>query len=325
MPRRVTRKSESSGSSSSKAIATAARRRLAHLLLVLVGIWVISTGLVLFLLWRHAKVETSRSPTAQQNSAGRLSAPGVPENPQSEDNLGAPDASLPKLQDILVRAHAWNPPIATGTPSPSDHRAALAVNPGDHVLGSHKADVTLVLFADLYCPYTLHTFEVLRDWLGEHPTAFRLVWRHRPLDIHPAAQQAARIAERVATRSGESAFWRFVFAVSELQGTASDAQLGELEEALQAKRPGVSESAANARGSVTLERDRLIALSYSIHATPTLYVNGLRLEGEVSRSHLEQMVSEERGEVQSLLDDSVPESQTYSMRVDENLLDLVRE
>lgn len=166
---------------------------------------------------------------------------------------------------------------------------------------------------------------MLRAWLDEQPAALRLVWRHRPLDIHPDAVKAAQAAERLALRSGEQSFWRFVIALAEMDSVPSEANLGELEQALQATHSKMSESAANARAASNLEHDRLIALGYAIHATPTLFINGLRIEGEISRPHLEQVISEERAEVQALLDDSVPATKTYSIRVDANLLDLQRE
>jgi protein-disulfide isomerase len=167
--------------------------------------------------------------------------------------------------------------------------------------------------------------KMLRAWLDEQPGAFRLVWRHRPLDIHPSAPKAALIAERLALRSGEQSFWRFVIAMTEMDSLPSEANLGELEKALEAEHFKLSESAANTRAASNLEHDRLIALSYAIHATPTLFVNGLRIEGEISKAHLEQIINEERVEVQALLDDSVPANKTYTIRVDANLLDLQRE
>lgn len=182
-----------------------------------------------------------------------------------------------------------------------------------------------MLFGDLNCPFTMGLTKTLRALLDEQPAALRLVWRHRPLDVHPAAGKASQVAERLALGSGERSFWRFVMAMSELQGKASDSALGELEQALQARPLKLDQASADARAAARVERDRLIALSYSIHATPTLFVNGLRFEGEISRTRLEQIIVEERAEVQSLLDDDVPPNAIYSIRVDANLLDLDRE
>ncbi len=293
--------------------------------IILLGIWSLCVTLVGFLWLRHAAI-ASRNAPASSGPAHHEPRPSVIDEPSSSpDSDPWESTSASNFDEVRAHAIAWVAPIAKDAPSLLDRNAALEVTAHDHILGTNKAKVTLMLFGDLNCPYTLRTFKTLRSWLDEQPTAFRLVWRHRPLDIHPGASQAALIAEQLALRQSEYSFWQFVFALSELNALASDADLGKLQEALQSRPSKLDEAAANARSASNLERDRLIALSYAIHATPTLFVNGLRLEGEISRAHLEQMVSEERAEVEALLDDSVPAAKTYTIRVDANLLELDRE
>ena len=293
-------------------------------ILIVLAVWFVCVVLVGYLSLRHAKV-ASRN-TLSQNLVTQSSAPVL-----GFGNLAGDAASLSDAGDAAFKfdaaratALAWVPPLAKGSSSVRDRDAALEIVASDHVLGSHKAPVTLMLFGDLNCPFTLKVLKTLRAWLDGQPSAFRLVWRHRPLDIHPDAVKASLIAERLALRSGEQSFWRFVIALAEMDGIPSIANLGELEHAFRAEHFKMSESAANTRAASNLERDRLIALSYAIHSTPTLFINGLRIEGEISRTHLEQVVNEERVEVQALLDDSVPAAKTYSIRVDANLLDLQR-
>jgi len=225
--------------------------------------------------------------------------------------------------EARTRVLAWKPPVASGTPPFGDQKAALPVKVDDHSLGPHNAEVTLMLFGDLYCPFTLRMLKMLRTWLDEQPTAFRLVWRERPLDVHPGSADAALVAERLALRYGEPAFWRFVAALSELDRTASAADLTALEAGFEVGKPRVSEFVGGSRAAAKLERDRLLALTYAIYETPTLFVNGFRFKGEMSRTHLEQLVSEEQQAVEELLDDSIPSSDVYSIRVDANLLDWI--
>lgn len=284
--------------------------------------WLLSVSLVGFLALRHAKVAPRHrlAPSAAPNSICT----------QEFDNsliaeIGRHEPIGAAVNEALGRAAHWNPPIAKGNPSASDRNAALEIKPDDHSLGSHKAEVTLMLFGDLNCPFTLRLIKVLREWLDEQPSAFRLVWRERPLDVHPDAGKAALIAERLALRSGETALWRFIMAVSELKEDPSEANLAALDIGLQPAKPKLGEAQATTKAEAKLERDRLIALGYAVHSTPTLFINGLRIEGEISRQHLEQIISEEKEEVESLIDDAVPAAKTYSIRVDANLLDLARE
>ncbi len=303
--------------------AKVSRGLRSYRILIVLGVWFLCVILIGFLSLRHAKVALRNS--LASSLAAQSSAPAFGSS-TLEGFVGNTDAgsAISNFEAARNLALAWIPPLAKGTPSAADRDAALEVTASAHALGSHKAPVTLMLFGDLNCPYTMKMLKTLRAWLDEQPGAFRLVWRHRPLDIHPGAAKASLIAERLALRSGEQSFWRFVIAMTEMDNVPSESEYDELEQALQSAHGKLSESTANTRAASHLEHDRLIALSYAIHATPTLFINGLRIEGEISRSHLEQVVNEERVEVQSLLDDSVPATKTYSIRVDANLLDLQR-
>jgi protein-disulfide isomerase len=287
--------------------------------------WALSTSLVFLLALRHAKV-VSRDHEVASDALAYLQAASPPDDSPFAPREGPAAAnSITDVNAVLTRVTQWKPRVARDKPSAGDRDAALEILPDDHCLGTHKAQVTLMLFGDLYCPFTRRVLGLLRQWLDEQPSAFRLVWRERPLDIHPNAPKAASIAERLALRSGEPAFWRFVVAVSELNESPSDIDLEALEVGLTTGKAKADAKTADAKAAAKIERDRLTALAYAIHATPTLFVNGLRIEGEISRPHLQQIIDEEKEEVETLLDDAEPAGKIYSIRVDANLLDWVRE
>ena len=243
------------------------------------------------------------------------------------DNLGSQARTLrvPALNDAIAASLTWQPPIATSNPSPFDRRAALAIANGDHILGSQHAPITLMLFGDLYCRYTLRMFRLLSRCVEQDPTAYRLVWRQRPLDIHPDAPAAALVAEQLALKYDEATFWRFLHAVSQLKATASPNDIETIAAALPLGAAKLSNTEAATKAAERVEHDRINALVYEIHATPTLFVNGLRLEGELDEQSLDEVVQEEQQTVQDLYDEAVPRAQAYSIRVDENLLDIERE
>jgi protein-disulfide isomerase len=303
-----------------KARVSLFRRGKRGTLLAVMGVACVTLVSFVFVSQRHGKVASPSAPSARTPSP----VPTLDYSPPEFEPLDAGGLTS-SLDEALARALAWMPPVTRGAPSAGDRNAALAIKGDDHCLGSHEAKVTLMVFGDLNCPFTLRMFKMLRGWLDERPAAFRLVWRERPLDIHPSAAGAALATERVALRFGEPAFWRFICALSEFERTPSGSELQALELGLTEGHARVTEAAATTRASAKLERDRLVALTYAIHETPTIFVNGLRLEGEVSRIHLEQLVTEEQQEVEALLDESVPQGRLYTIRVDANLLDWVRE
>lgn len=76
--------------------------------------------------------------------------------------------------------------------------------------GKSDARFTLVLYADLECPYCKSYYPVVKSWVERHPDT-NLQWHHLPLPMHePAASQEARLAECAGEADGNSAFWQAV-------------------------------------------------------------------------------------------------------------------
>lgn len=76
--------------------------------------------------------------------------------------------------------------------------------------GNADARFTLVLYADLECPYCKSYYPIVKAWVDQHPEA-NLQWHHLPLPMHePAATRQARLAECAGEAEGHTAFWRAV-------------------------------------------------------------------------------------------------------------------
>ena len=76
--------------------------------------------------------------------------------------------------------------------------------------GKADARYTLVLYADLECPYCKSYYPLLRAWVDRNPEA-NLQWHHLPLPMHePAATRQARLAECAGEAEGHAAFWQAV-------------------------------------------------------------------------------------------------------------------
>ncbi|CAD0359393.1 hypothetical protein CFBP498_43490 [Xanthomonas hortorum pv. vitians] len=76
--------------------------------------------------------------------------------------------------------------------------------------GSSTARFTVVVYADLECPFCQTYTPTLRAWVDAHPDV-NLQWNHLPLAIHePAAGDEARWVECVGERFGHARFWEAV-------------------------------------------------------------------------------------------------------------------
>jgi protein-disulfide isomerase len=76
--------------------------------------------------------------------------------------------------------------------------------------GHPDARFTIVIYADLECPFCQSYTPVLRQWMDTQ-TDVNLQWNHLPLPMHePAATQHAIWAECVGETFGRAGFWNAI-------------------------------------------------------------------------------------------------------------------
>jgi protein-disulfide isomerase len=170
---------------------------------------------------------------------------------------------------------------------------------GRPVRGAAGAKVTVVNYDDFQCPFCARMHQTLvNDVLKAYGDKVRIIYKDYPLAaIHPWATHAAVDANCLAAESGD-AYWEYADYVHFNQKEITGAQrpLAEQKAALdraalevaQRRSLPVSElqgcmqaqSAAAVQASVR-EGDGL-----GVSATPTLFVNGQKLEGAVPREQL---------------------------------------
>ena len=151
---------------------------------------------------------------------------------------------------------------------------AVPVDPErDHIRGPSEADVTLVEYGDLECPYCGQAETVIRELLSDFGD-LRYVWRHLPLnDVHPHAQLAAEASEAAAA---QGKFWEMhdmmlanqdQLTLREIMGHAQELELDidRFKEHLR-KRKGASHIAED------VESADLSGVS----GTPSFFINGHR-------------------------------------------------
>ncbi len=103
-------------------------------------------------------------------------------------------------------------PSATAPAGPS---APAAVDAGDHIRGSRSAQVYLVEYADLECPYCKIQHATLRQIVEDYGGQVAWVYRHLPLSFHANAQKEAEASECAASTGGNEKFWEYIDAIME--------------------------------------------------------------------------------------------------------------
>lgn len=147
----------------------------------------------------------------------------------------------------------------------------------DHILGSPKADFTLLEYGSYACEHCHAAHEVitsLRDRFGDR---MRYVYRHLPLTDREMAAQAAELAEYASQTTRQ--FWEVHDALMH-RGPRFDE--GELEQlALEfglPPRDARNEAIAQA-AHARVRQDALSGLHSGARMTPTFFINDRRYEG----------------------------------------------
>lgn len=165
-------------------------------------------------------------------------------------------------------------------------------------MGTPGAPVVIVVFTDFQCPYCKEEAKMLRqNLLSAYPKQVRLYFKDFPLaQIHDWAKLAS-MAGRCIFRQNPAAFWEFHDWVYEHQsGIRADIFKEKAMEFAKGKEIDVIQLSRCLDAHATEpEVDKSVAEGQSlmVRSTPTLFVNGRRLEGNVPWPNLRDIIDYE--------------------------------
>jgi protein-disulfide isomerase len=165
-------------------------------------------------------------------------------------------------------------------------------------MGTPNAPVVLVEFTDFECPVCREEAKMLRqNLISAYPTQVRLYLKDLPLaPIHPWAMNAA-LAGRCIFRQNPAAFWEYHDWIYEHQAEITPANFrqklagfvaGKDIDAIQ-----LSSCLDTRATEPEVERSLAEAKALNLHATPTLFINGRRIEGQIPWPSLREIIDNE--------------------------------
>jgi protein-disulfide isomerase len=176
--------------------------------------------------------------------------------------------------------------------TPASARRVVDVSADDDPsLGPRDAAVQIVAFEDYECPFSEASFSTIRELTYLYPKDVRFVYRDYPLqDIHPRALLAAQAGE-CADEQGN--FWPMHDKIYQNPFSLTTTAFEQY-----AKEIGLDVSLFSAclNSGVMLdeiEKDTADAVYASVRGTPTFFVNGKRVEGDVSLDIWKQLIASE--------------------------------
>jgi protein-disulfide isomerase len=164
-------------------------------------------------------------------------------------------------------------------------------------IGPEKAPVTIVEFADFQCPYCKRMADTLEhDFLPSEAQNVRLVYKSFPLPMHNWAMAAAKMAECAALQK-PSEFWKVHDYLFEHQKELTADNLRENFTAFVAANTGIDKTQFQscvdkdlALGPVN--QDVELGRKNGVHATPTIFINGVLFSGLKSADQLKRLVDD---------------------------------
>jgi protein-disulfide isomerase len=166
------------------------------------------------------------------------------------------------------------------------------------VRGNPDAKVTIVNFDDFECPFCARMHSTLMsEILPQYKDKIRIVYKDYPLPMHPWAQHAANDANCLAKESG-TAYWELAdylhanqraIDASQQALPASFAQIDRQTMDF-GKKNGADlprlQACLKAQSDVVVKASVAEGDKVGVSATPTVFINGERLEGAVDADEM---------------------------------------
>ncbi|MEK9151771.1 MAG: thioredoxin domain-containing protein [Patescibacteria group bacterium] len=164
---------------------------------------------------------------------------------------------------------------------------ALVETADDPSFGPADAKLTIVEFADFECPYSRAAAPTVRSLTAKYGDRVRFIYRDWPLStIHSHAESAA-VAGGCANNQGK--FWAYH---DRLYGGTG---LGYSDLVRYAREAGLDSKAfesclAENRYKEEVKKDLSDGIDAGVRGTPTFFLNGQRIEGDVPYNVFEQLI-----------------------------------
>jgi protein-disulfide isomerase len=174
---------------------------------------------------------------------------------------------------------------------------------GRPVRGNKDAKVTIVNYDDFQCPFCQHMHDTLtNEILKTYGDKVKVIYKDYPLvEIHPWAKHAA-VDANCLLQQNQAAYWGFADTIHSNSKTISnikgmDEQLGAVDKIAleQGQKSGMN--AAQLQACVKAQKDDAVKASMAegtllgVEATPTLFINGVKLDGAVPAEELEIIIN----------------------------------
>ncbi len=156
--------------------------------------------------------------------------------------------------------------------------------------GPQEAPVTVEFFADLQSPVSKPALDVIENLMRQYASKVRLQFRNFPLAFHP---QAALAHEAAMTAARQGHFWEFAAFCLDHQDSLREQDLIAYAGRLGLDETRFAETLHQHRYSARVDADLESGSQRGIRGSPTVVVNGKKIDGVPSLETLTEYVEAE--------------------------------
>ncbi len=160
-------------------------------------------------------------------------------------------------------------------------------------LGPEDAPVTILEFMDFQCPPCRKVASILKEVLSSQGDKVRLVFRNFPrMEKHPFA---AKAAEAALCAHDQGMFWEYHQRLFEHQKNLDEETLVRLAEETGLNLDAFKNCLISGEKAGRVVDDMSLARDLGITRVPTLFINGVKVEGVRSKEEYIRLIEEAAG------------------------------
>jgi len=187
--------------------------------------------------------------------------------------------------------------------------ARVQVPLGGPSRGPETAKVNLVVFADFQCPFCGRIQPTLLQIAAEYATDLRIFFRHDPLPFHESAPLAAEAAVAAAA---QGQFWEMHDRLFADQQSLDRASLERYAEETGLDMAKFRAALDGHLGKAAVDADAALALRIGVPGTPTMFANGLPIQGAQSYAVIKKVIDDEIARADVLLARGTARAELYA-------------
>ncbi len=209
----------------------------------------------------------------------------IDEEIRKADALIAAGTKATAVYDSIIKGGKVGPGVA-----PPELRTPPPIPANAPSKGAAGAKVVIQEFSDFQCPFCARVEPTLDRLLKRYNGKVRIVWRDRPLPMHPDAPLAAEAAREVLAQKGAAGFWTFHDTLFANQNALGRDELLRYAAAQKVDVTTLTAALDTHKHQATIAAEQAAGDKVNVTGTPAFFVNGYFVNGAQSYSKFRQAV-----------------------------------